>query len=141
MPDDARLALWLADAVLVLHVAIVAFVVGGLLLIVAGNLRGWRWVNRGWFRVAHLAAIVIVAAEAWLGVACPLTTLEMTLRARAGASLYAGGFIEHWLQRLLYWDAPPWVFVAGYTAFALLVLAVWWRFPPHWRRRGSRSPA
>lgn len=139
--NDDRLWLALADTVLVLHVALVAFVVGGLLLVVAGNLRGWRWVNHAGFRVAHLAAIVIVAAEAWLGVACPLTTLEMALRARAGARPYGGGFIEHWLQRLLYWDAPPWVFVAGYTAFALLVLVVWWRFPPYWRRRGGRSPA
>jgi len=59
----------LADMVLVLHVAIVAFVVIGLVLIVAGNLRGWRWVNALWFRLAHLAAIAIVVAESWIGMA------------------------------------------------------------------------
>jgi hypothetical protein len=124
----------LANAVLVLHVAIVLFVVGGLLLIVWGNWRRWRWVNAWWFRLAHLAAIGTVVAEAWLGVTCPLTTLEAWLRVRAGASVYGGGFIEHWLQRLLYYDAPAWVFTLGYTLFALLVVLAWWRFPP---RRGG----
>lgn len=128
----------LADAVLALHLAVVAFVVGGLLAIVVGNLRGWRRVNAPWFRIAHLAAIGVVVAEAWLGVTCPLTTLEMSLRARAGAGSYAGSFIEHWLGRLLYWDAPPWVFVLGYTVFGVLVVASWWAWPP--RRDASRQP-
>ncbi len=66
----------LADVVLALHVAIVVFVVGGLVLVVVGNLSGWRSVNALWFRLAHLATIAVVAAEAWLGVTCPLTTLE-----------------------------------------------------------------
>lgn len=52
----------LADIVLTLHVAIVAFVVGGLVLVVVGNLRGWRWVNALWFRLAHLGAILFVVA-------------------------------------------------------------------------------
>ena len=63
-----------ADAVLVLHFLFIVFVVGGLVLVVVGNLRSWRWVNTWWFRLAHLAAIGVVVAEAWLGVMCPLTT-------------------------------------------------------------------
>ncbi len=125
----------LADAVLVVHLAIALFVVAGLVLVVAGNWRGWRWVNQLWFRVAHLAAIGVVVAESWLGVTCPLTTLEMALRARAGASTYHGNFIEHWLQALLYYDAPPWVFTLGYSLFGLLVAASLWYFPP---ARGPR---
>lgn len=120
----------LADLVLALHVGIVAFVVGALVLIVAGNRRGWRWVNHLWFRLAHAAAILFVIAEAWLGVTCPLTTLEMSLRARAGRSTYGGDFIGHWLQTLLYFDAPPWAFTLAYTAFGLLVAGVWLRYPP-----------
>ena len=120
----------LADFVLALHVGIVAFVVGGLLLILAGNRAGWRWVNRWWFRLAHVAAIAIVAAQAWLGMVCPLTTLEMWLRARAGRPTYAGTFIGHWLQAILYYDAPAWVFTAVYTLFGLLVVAAWVRYPP-----------
>ena len=120
----------LADMVLVLHVAIVAFVVVGLVLIVAGNLRGWRWVNALWFRLAHLAAIAVVVAESWVGMVCPLTTLELWLRTQAQGATYEGSFIEHWLQRVLYYDAPPWVFTLGYTLFGLIVIAIWWRYPP-----------
>jgi len=120
----------LADAVLALHVALVLFVVGGLVLIVLGNWRRWRWVNRWWFRLAHLAAIGVVVAEAWIGLVCPLTTLEMWLRAQARDATYTGGFIEHWLQRLLYYDAPAWVFTTAYSLFGLAVVAAWWFFPP-----------
>jgi hypothetical protein len=120
----------LADTVLVLHLAIVVFVVGGLVLVVLGNLQGWRWVNSYWFRIAHLAAIAIVVGESWLGITCPLTTLENWLRAQAGAETYSQGFIEYWFQRVLFHQAPSWVFTAAYTTFGLLVAAAWWRFPP-----------
>ena len=116
---------------------IVLFVVAGLLVIIAGNLCGWRWVNARWLRLLHLAAIAIVAAQAWLGVACPLTTLELWLRAQAGLATYSESFIGHWLQRLLYIDAPAWVFTVTYTLFALAVAGTWWRFPPHSRLRSG----
>ena len=95
----------LADLVLTLHFALVVFVVGGLVLVVIGNFRSWHWVNALWFRLAHLGAIAIVVAEVWLGITCPLTTLEMGLRAKARATTYSGSFIEHWVQRIL--DLPP----------------------------------
>ena len=124
----------LADAVLVLHFGVVLFVVGGLVVVLAGNWLRWRWVNEWWFRLAHLAAIGFVAVQAWLGRFCPLTTLESWLRVQAGAASYDTSFIEHWLQRLIYYEAPFWVFTVAYTAFAVLVLLAWWRFPP---RRGQ----
>jgi hypothetical protein len=127
----------LADAVLTLHVAIVLFVVGGLVVILLGNWhrwKSWQWVNALWFRVAHLLAILFVVGESWLGIICPLTTLEMWLRRQAGASGYTGSFIEHWLQRLLYYDAPGWVFTLAYSVFGLAVVATWWWFPPRRRR-------
>lgn len=127
----------LADVVLVLHLAVVVFVVGGLVVIIAGNLRRWRWVNAFWFRLSHLAAIAIVVAEAWLGATCPLTRLEMWLRVRARASTYAGSFIEHWVHRVLFYEAPSWVFVLGYSLFGLLVIATWLYFPPAKRGRGQ----
>ena len=120
----------LADTVLTLHVALVLFVILGLVIVVIGNLRKWEWVNALWFRLLHLATIGIVAAEAWLGFECPLTTLERWLRSKTTMATYAGGFIEHWLQALLFWQAPPWVFTWGYTTFALAVAAAWWYFPP-----------
>ena len=130
----------LADLVLLLHVAVVLFVVCGLPLILAGNLAGWQWVNYWRFRLAHLLAIGIVVAESWLGVACPLTTLEFWLRARAGQPLQVESFVAYWMQRLLYYDLPPWVFLCAYTVFGLLVLLAWWRFPPSSDRR-PHAPA
>jgi hypothetical protein len=124
----------LANIVLAVHVGLVAFVVPGLLMIVAGNLRGWRWVNNLWFRLAHLATILVVVAQAWLGIICPLTTLEMWLRRQGGAATYTGSFIEYWLQSVLYFDLPPWVFILAYSLFAALVLACYWFFPPRFRR-------
>ena len=58
-------------------------------------------------------------------VICPLTTWEMALRAKAGNTTYSGSFIAHWLQTLLYYDAPAWVFVVCYTRFGLLVVGSW----------------
>ncbi len=121
---------FLADAVLVLHAGVVAFVVGGLVAIVVGNRRGWRWVNRSWFRLLHAATIAIVAAEAWLGVACPLTTVEDALRARPADDGAAISFLARGLRAVVFWSAPPWVFTAVHTAFAGLVALVWWRYPP-----------
>jgi hypothetical protein len=128
---DARLPYqFLADAVLVLHLGIVLFVVGAFVAIVAGNLRGWRWVNRTGFRLLHLAAIALVVVQSWTGATCPLTALESWLRARAGAAVYGEGFIEHWVQWLLFYDAPTWLFTLVYTLFGLLVALAWWYFPP-----------
>ena len=130
---------FLADIVLVAHFTIVLFVIGGLVLIVLGNWLRWSWVNGVWFRAAHLASIAIVVAESWFGITCPLTTLEVWLRGSAGSSSYRKGFIEHWVQRLLFFDAPSWVFVLAYSVFGLLVVVAWWFFPPRFSRVRNES--
>ncbi len=114
-----------ADALLLTHVLFVLFVVGGLLLIFAGKIRSWAWVRNPLFRLVHLLAIGIVVLQSWLGLICPLTTWEMALREKAGEAIYTGSFIAHWLEAILYYSAPDWVFVTLYTAFALLVLLSW----------------
>jgi polyferredoxin len=108
-------------------------------LIVAGNLAHWRWVNAAWFRLLHLGAIAFVVGQTWLGITCPLTTLEVWLRTQAGAGTYSGGFIEHWVQQVLFYSAPPWVFNLAYSLFGLLVVAVWVLFPPELKRRGKHG--
>jgi hypothetical protein len=125
----------LADLVLALHFAIVVFNVGGLGLILVGNWLGWDWVNHWWFRSLHLGAIAIVVVQSWLGQLCPLTTLESWLRIRAGQMGYEESFIEHWLHRALFFDAPFWVFTLIYTLFGALVIWVWWAYPPNRQRR------
>ena len=101
-----------------------------LALILIGGWRGWGWVRNPWFRLAHLAAIGVVISQAWLGRICPLTTLEMYLRSRAGDAVYRGSFIAHWFERLLYYEAPMWIFAVCYTAFGLLVVGSWFVVRP-----------
>lgn len=124
-----------ADALLLSHGLFVLFVVGLLPLVWLGHWRGWAWVCNPWLRSAHLAAIVVVALQAWLGRICPLTTWEMALRARAGDATYQGSFVAHWLGELLYYQAPMWVFAALYTGFGLVVAATWWWVRPRPFRR------
>lgn len=126
----------LADLVLLAHVAVVLFVVGGLVMVVIGGALGWGWVRHRGFRRLHLATIAVVVLLTWLGITCPLTTVESGLRMQAGADGYAAGFIEHWVHRVLFYEAPAWVFTSLYTAFAALVVATWWFVPPG-RRRSS----
>lgn len=126
----------LADVALITHVAFIAFVVLGLLLILLGGMRGWNWIRDPWFRLLHLGSIGVVVVQAWLGIICPLTTLEMALREKAGDSTYDGTFVAHWLQRLIYYEAPPWVFAVSYTVFGLAVVGSWLKFRP--RRFGER---
>lgn len=119
-----------ADALLTLHAGIVLFVVLGQALILLGGWRGWAWIRRPAFRWAHLLTIGVVVVQAWLGQLCPLTVWEQDLRALAGQERHAQSFVAYWLGRWLYWDLPWWVFVAAYTAFGVLVLASWRRWPP-----------
>lgn len=122
-----------ADVVLTLHTLLVTFVVGGLLVVLVGNQLKWRWVNGLVFRLAHLALIAVVVLESWLDITCPLTTLEMWLRQQAHQTVYTQSFVEHWLQQILFYSAPTWVFAVIYTAFAALVVASWVWYPPRWR--------
>jgi hypothetical protein len=118
----------LADLVLVAHFAIVLFVVSGYLLVPLGAWFGWRWVRSRRYRLLHLGAIAFVAAEALVGMACPLTVLEAQLRGQAAGAGEA--FVARWLGSLLYWDFPAWVFTALYVALALLAVILWRRVPP-----------
>ena len=130
----------LADVVLLLHLGVILFVVGGLVCTLIGNQLGiWPWVNSLGFRLAHLFAIGVVAAQSWLGQECPLTTLESWLRVQSGAAGYEQGFIEHWVQWLIFYQAPSWVFVTLYSAFAALVVATWVAYPPTRRNREGRD--
>ena len=125
----------LADLVVFIHALFVLFVVAGQTLILTGWLVSWCWTRNPVFRVAHLAAIGFVVAEAWFGIMCPLTTLENELRNRAGQPDYEMSFIGHWLDQVLFYSAPEWVFTLVYTLFALLVVTTFVFYPPNWKRR------
>lgn len=131
--ENDMLYLVAADAILLAHTLFVGFVVLGLIFVLVGKHRSWSWVRNPWFRYAHLAAIGIVVLQSWLGVICPLTTWEMALREKAGEAVYSGAFVAHWLESVLYYRAPEWIFVVCYTVFGLLTAATWFWVPP---RRG-----
>jgi Protein of Unknown function (DUF2784) len=115
----------IADAVLVVHALFVLVVVGGFVLILLGA-RRWSWVRNRAFRVLHLAAIAFVAAEALLGLTCPLTVWEDALRGSGTER----SFVGRWVARLLYYDFPEWEFTVVYCVFALAVLWAWRAIPP-----------
>jgi hypothetical protein len=123
--NDAGLYSLLADTILLIHFAFVAFVVAGFFLILAGLLAHWSWIHNRIFRIAHLVAIGVVVLQAWLGQLCPLTIWENKLRRLAGQSSYSESFIEHWLHKILFYEAEPWVFTTIYSAFGVLVVLVW----------------
>ena len=115
-----------ADALLVVHFLIAGFITGGLPLIWLGAVLGWRWVRNPWFRYAHLAAIVFVALEALLGYACPLTLREDLLRG----GVRPESFVGRWVYRLLYFQAPEWLFTTLYALWALATLVTLRAVPP-----------
>ena len=107
------------------------FAVAGLNLIFAGKLLSWQWIRNFWLRIAHLLAITFVVVQSWMGQHCPLTILEMHLRRGANQSVYEESFIQYWFSRLLYYDAPEWVFVLAYTLFGFVVLISWFWIKPN----------
>jgi len=82
----------LADAVLILHFAFVAFVFAGASLVL-------RWRKLAWL---HLPAALWGAVVEFTGWICPLTPLENRLRERAGTAGYSGDFVGHYLLPVIY---------------------------------------
>lgn len=122
---------WLADAVVVVHLAFVLFVVlGGFLL--------RRWPK---LIFAHAPAAVWGVLIEFAGWICPLTPLENTLRARGGQAGYEGGFIEHYVIPVLYPAAlsrqTQWVL--GVLALGVNVIAYFLAFRGLSRRGASLS--
>lgn len=126
----------LADLILAVHTSYVLFVVVGQLLIVLGWLGNWRWPRNRLFRYLHLGAIGVVVVQSWFGIICPLTVLENELRSRAGMNGYEDySFIGYWMSRLLFYEAPPWIFAVVYTFFGCLVVGTFIAYPPARKNR------
>jgi len=126
-----------ADLIAAIHFGYVAFVVFGLLVILLGGLLRWRFVRNIWFRILHLAMILIVVAEALLGIICPLTIWEYELRVAAGQQDISDvSFVARLIHQLMFFEFPPIVFLVGYCLFGLAILASWWLIPPNlpWKR-------
>ena len=128
----------MADVVVIVHSAYALFIVLGLIAIYVGIARKASWVRNMTFRIVHLVMILIVVAESFLGITCPLTTWEKQLRSLSGDTSYEGDFIANLVHDLLFFDAETWVFTVIYSAFGLLVAATFVLAPPQ-RRATDRD--
>jgi hypothetical protein len=139
MQAGTRFYSLLADLVLLIHFAFVAFVALGFLVIWVGYFCRWPFVRDLRFRVAHFLAIGVVLAESLSGFICPLTTWEDQLRMHAGeAAGYSGSFIQHWVGRILFHDWSEQTFTYLYVGFFMLVGITFWVVRPRRRARPQR---
>jgi hypothetical protein len=119
-----------ADLVVVVHLLFIGFIVGGAFL-------SWRWPLTVW---AHIPAVVYGALVEFASFTCPLTLLENDLHLRAGEAGYRGGFISHYLVKVIY---PPGLTREMQIGLGVLLLAVatigYWGFLRRHGRGGARA--
>lgn len=132
---------YLADAMVVVHVLYVAYVVVGFLAIVLGAALRAEWARNPWFRWTHLLAIAIVAVEVGMGWECPLTTWEYQLRALAGQDFGgAESFMGRMFHRILFWpDTPQIFFDTLHICMMVVVTQAFVMYPPRWFRLGGSA--
>ena len=86
------LAHFAANAIVLMHLAFILFVLFGAWLVLR-----WKWV--AWL---HVPAFAWGAAIEFFGAVCPLTPLEQRLREAAGEQGYDGGFVDHYIMPVMY---------------------------------------
>lgn len=127
----------LADGLVFLHLLYISYVVLGQVVIVVAGTFHWAWGRNPWFRLTHLAAILIVAVETVAGYECPLTTWERDLRAVAGEAIDERGFVARMVHDIVFlgdrYENPESIAV-GFIAFFLLVMQGFLMYPPRLRR-------
>jgi hypothetical protein len=123
----------LATVVLAVHLGVVVFNIFGMVAVPLGAWRSWRFVRGFWWRLVHLASLFVVALQALLGRACFLTIWQSAIEAQQTST--APPMIATWINRVLYWPLPLWVFAVGYVVVFIYVLLLWRWVPP--RRRGA----
>ena len=125
----------LAYLVLAVHLAIIAFNLFGLVAIPLGARRGWAFVHAPLWRTLHVASCGAVVLQAVAGRACFLTIWQDDL---AGAPTASEPLIMRWVNSLVYWPLPMWVFTVASSAVFAYGLALRWLVPP--RRNGVLRP-
>ena len=131
---------FLADIVLVIHFAFVAFVVLGLLTIWLGYFLRWGFVRNFYFRAAHILSMAVVLLESVFGIVCPLTDWENQLRKLGGQVVYEDKtFMQYWIHKIMFFQLQPATFTIIYSSFfTALVLSFIFVRPklPGWIGRG-----
>ena len=118
--------LYFADIVLVFHFCIVTFITFGFFLIPVGYKLDWGWTANTKLRTIHSGLMVFITLETLLGITCPLTSIENSLRG-----IYQSkSFIGYWIDQVIYWDLPTQFFIILYCIFLSWTLLMWKLFPP-----------
>ena len=116
----------IADALLLVHFSLAAFITLGFFIIPIGYKLGWNWIKNRNLRLLHLSLMGVITVETILGLACPLTVLENMFRDVD----YSSSFMSYWIAQILYWDLPNHVFVTLYSLCLLWVSILWKICPP-----------
>jgi len=120
---------FLAVLIMVLHALWLVFMLAGFFWTVLAFRFHRRFFDFFWFRTLHAAGILSVSLFPLLGKYCPLTLWENFFRQKSG-SAYPGGFILHYLEKLIYPDIDPAVIQAGTFLVALVSIAAYVIRPP-----------
>ena len=116
----------IADALLVIHFYLAAFITLGFFLIPVGYKLGWHWIKNRNVRLLHLFLMGFITVETIVGLTCPLTILEYSFR-----DVYPPeSFVGYWIGKVLYWNLPHHIFVAIYSVCLVWVLFLWIKCPP-----------
>ncbi|HYW37541.1 MAG TPA: DUF2784 domain-containing protein [Terriglobales bacterium] len=107
----------LAIFVLVLHALFILWVVFGALLTRSRPILRWL----------HIASLVWGVLTELLPWPCPLTLLENWLEGKAGIQPYEGGFLLHYLDKLVYPDISSTVLTIAAVIICALNLAFYGR--------------
>ncbi len=120
----------LAALVLAVHAGIILFNIFGMVVVPLGAWLGWRFVRRFTWRALHLLSMLAVAAQALLGRACFLTLWQATLESGTDAPQ---PMIYAFVNRLIFWPLPLWVFTVFYVVLLIYTLILWRLVPPRWK--------
>jgi len=132
--------LLLADGILLIHFILVVFVVLGFIFIWIGHVAKWRFVRNAKFRICHALVMGIVFCESLLGIICPLTEWENELRIKGGEGLtYEAGFIQKWIQKIMFYDFSEGAFMILYLLFFALILITFWMIPPDLKKNSNKT--
>lgn len=161
--------IFMANLIVFVHLAYVAFVVLMVPVIVIGGILKWKWVRNFWLRLVHFIMIAVVVVETVFGVTCPLTTWETSYRMAGGqygvvrdengeaidmgegyvkigpTKEYQEDFVGRCLRAVLFFDpdeVPQWVLNCFYYGFGAMILITLFLIPPRWPgRRAKAQPA
>lgn len=124
-----ELALRVAQAILAVHVASAAFIIGGVGAIALGRRLGWRWTRDPWWRLAHVVALGIVVVQKLLGQTCFLSVWEQHFLAIAQHGEYRVPVVHAIADDVIHVPLPLSFAVTVYTAVWCLLVVLWLRLP------------